>query len=209
MKDAKFTTAQNERFHRAVSISIIIIIMFLILYSVSLAWFGQRDENDSVLIVGNVALYVTTDINLANEPLEPNKLFTKTTKIKGNTNESNPNNIDAYIRAKIDTDIKDSVGKSIIIPEFTIANSANWVYNAEDNWYYYIGYINTETEATFNNFLRVSNDLVNLHAGEQIRITLTIHAIQREYQAYLGDPSWATAPQAWIDAIAPFDIVND
>lgn len=209
MKDAKFITTDSERFHRTVSISIIIIIVFLILYSVTLAWFGERDENNSVLIVGNVALYVTTDINFVGQPLEPNKLFNKTTSIKGNSNANDLNNVDAYIRAKIDTNIKDSANNSIIKPEFTIANQNNWIYNQEDNWYYFVGYINTEVEATFNNYLRVSNDLVNLHAGEQIRVTLTIHAIQRQYQAYLSEPTWSTAPLAWKTAIAPFDITND
>lgn len=203
MKDFKYASSfsqSEDRFYKAVSILIIAILTFLIFYFVSLSWFGESKTGSGVITTGKIAISVTTDLNFNGIFLEPNKTYSKSTTIIGSNEPGNENTNDAYIRVKFETNIKIN-NQNIIIP---IYDSQKWILG-EDGWYYYIGIVNKTTSATFNTALQVRSDLSNQHQNQTVIITLTVSAIQREFEAYKNDPDWSTAPTAWKNAIQIYD----
>ncbi len=205
MKNLKFVQFDNpeERFNRTVSILIIITMTFLIFYFVSLSWFGESDYEGGVITVGNIAVSVSTDLNFSGIYLEPNKTYSKQTTIIGSSAVDNENTNDAYIKVKLVTNPKVN-GENIITPVY---NTSNWVYDGSE-WYYYIGFINKTTSATFNTALKVNNNLTNELQNQELDITLTVYAIQRDFEAHKTDNDWKNAPTAWKTAIAAYDTTN-
>lgn len=205
MKNEHFVqyNSPEERFNRTVSVLIIMTMAFMIFYFVSLSWFGESDFEEGVLIVGNISLSVDTDLDFTGIYLEPGKTYTKDTVIIGNDNSEDLNTNDAYIRVKLETNVKVD-GNNIIVP---IYDEDDWIYDGAA-WYYYIGFINNTTSATFNTALQVIADLGNDLQNTQVEIALTVSAIQRDYQAHLTDDDWKNSPAAWKTAIATYDTTN-
>lgn len=203
LKFESYKQTPQERFNRSVSVLIITTLVFLILYLVTFSWFGEVDYGDQVVTVGNISVAVTTDLDFTGTYLEPNKIYNKSTTITGSTQSGDENTNDAYIKVKLETSITID-GNPIITP---IYNETNWVYDGSE-WYYYIGYINTTTPAVFNTQLQVSNELGNDLQGQSLTLTLTVSALQRDYEAYNYDTEWSSAPAAWLTAIATYDVTN-
>lgn len=186
----------EERFNRVVSLLIIITLCFLIFYFVTYSWFGSSDEASRVITIGNISIVVNTDLDFSGVYLEPDKVYNKSTTITGsNTADGNTN--DAFIKAKLESDLRIN-GENIILP---IYDTNKWIYDGSE-WYYYVGYINSTTTATFNSALQVTNLLTNNEKNQNIQLTLTIYSVQKDYQAYTADPDWTIAPQAWKDAVS-------
>lgn len=203
IKFESYKQTPQERFNRAVSTLIVGTLIFLILYLVTYSWFGETDYGDQVVTVGNISVAVTTDLDFTGIQLEPNKIYNKSTTIVGSTEVGDENTNDAYLKVKLETDVTVN-GENIILP---IYNDSEWIYDGSE-WYYYVGYVNTTTPAVFNTQLQVNNDLTNENQGQSITLTLTVYALQREYQAYNYDTEWSSAPAAWLTAIAPYDVTN-
>ena len=189
-----YKTTPQQRFNHAVSVLIILVMFLLLFYFITFSWYGGVDTEDKVITVGNISVAVTTDLDFSGIYLEPYKQYSKQTTIIGSSQAGDVNTNDAYIRVKFET--TQINGENIIIP---IYNASNWVYDSGTGWYYYIGIINQSTSATFNSALQVTTNLENQHQGTVVDITLTVDALQKEYNAYVT--TWADAPSSWVTAI--------
>lgn len=196
----------GAKFNKVISLLIIIILCFLIFYFVTSAWFGESETAKKVLIIGEVKLEVNADLTFDEEYLQPDKIYDNmptTIKCKNNTDE-------AYIKVKLETNYKVKEHNVVfpvlyVSPEDEAESKQTWIYSEQDECYYYVGYISDTKIATFNTGIYVTNDINNIDKNQPIEITITVYAIQRYYKAYSFASEWTFAPNAWKEAIKPYD----
>ncbi len=208
MENYKFTNYQQpeDRFTKSVSILTIIVLVYLILYVVTFAWFGESKLATSpTIVVGSIELDVTHNYDFGQNKLEPYKIYEDT-----ETTIKTVDVIDAYIKVKLETDktvtTPDSSTEFLVKPNFSEPN--DWKIGS-DGWYYYIGFINNTQQANFN--LQATRYLTVNDIGLPFEISLTIHAIQKDYldvsdfdntESELYE--WRNAPQEFLDYIDSF-----
>ena len=216
---------KQKSFYLYYSIAVILLLLTVIycVTTFTLAWF--RDESTasnpdtSVSIIATLDLDITTNFNLRNMVLSPDTTYTLDkdgqdigTYIK----TSAKHNVDgAYVRVKFTCDIKEltlyfNSSKFTTSTTYSTSVKDKWFYNATDDYYYYIGYID-DAGTQFNAGYYVSNTLVNegagasgyyvdngitnVTAGTSCQITLEFESIQRQYGA--SAEVWTTAPDVF------------
>ena len=197
----------GSKFNKMTSLLIIAVLCFLIFYFITSAWFGESEHAPKVFIVGDIDIEVETTLNIPGEILEPNKMYTgmpTTIKCAADTDE-------AYIKVKLTTDYQVD-NYHVVKPLLYIKNEdqangkQSWIYSSTDDCYYYVEFISPSEVATFNTGIIVTNGIDNVDKNQEVKMTLTVYAIQRYYSAYKSHEQWEGAPAEWLERIKPYDV---
>ena len=201
----------NNNMKKNVTSNILISIISLVIVALiglsSYAWFSSSDERNNVLILSDLDLNVKADLSFKNVALEPNKEYEKETTITLNEKSTN-----AFVKVKFECNA--FVGNSnekIVTPVLFVdenkQNSGEQTWIQAGDWFYYVGIINDNITIKFNTGLKVSNNLTNADAGKEVKLKLTVSAIQNSYGAYKEHEDWLDAPESWKTAIKKYENV--
>lgn len=174
------------------------------------------NPDPSVSIIGTLDLEITTNFNFRNLVLSPDTTYLVDkdgedigTYIK----TSEAHNIDgAYVRVRY-TSSRPELTLYFDSRYFTTATAYSeaqenhWVYNPDDDFYYYIGHIDDDF-TQFNAGYYVDNTIDNTKAGEDCQITLYFETIQRQYGASAHDADWSTSPKIFQDFVEKDGIIK-
>lgn len=207
------------KIYQVIGILVLCIALVLVTYNVTTAWFLDQSitsNKPNISIIGTVELDVTTNFDFYNLALAPDTIYTE---------DQLGNDIGTYIRTADATDIHNSTdNKAIYIRVKYITNRSEltlyfnpskyttattysssekekWVYNASDNYYYYLGAVG-DTAIQFNAGYAVDNTLSNEDSNDDVSISITVDAIQRPYGAYKEEVTWEDAPVIFKDFAA-------
>lgn len=213
----------NKKKFQIIGILFLCLMFIAIMSSITVAWFVDESETSNgepnITLIGDLELDVTTNFKFSNLALAPDTIYTTdqggndiATYLKTSANHD----IDgAYARVRYETTRK-LVGTTTEIDNLDIlslyfadnlttsttydnSSKNKWVYNEEDQFYYYLGGIYT-TNVMFNRGYRTSNTMTNEVANANVTITITVDSIQRQYGA--SDAVWTTSPQVFKDMVA-------
>lgn len=210
----------NKSLYQVIGITLLFVTLAFLFINTTLSWF--RDESitsngkPNIKVIGTIGLDVSTNFNIYNLTFAPDSIYVVdnlnqniATTIKTN----DKHNIDGcFVRIKFENvykDLKESDGTTprdlsvlslyfIKTPLYTPdvnyqqSNNNEWVYDDESGYYYYLGIVDNNL-VTFNDGYRINNRLDNSVKGEDVILTFTVEAIQRQYGAYTA--LWDDAPK--------------
>jgi len=218
-----FGTSNKYRY-QIFGILLLCISLIILMINTTIAWFKDESTTSNgdlnVTIIGTLALDVTTDFNFYNLALAPDRIYlTDNLGADIGTYLKTASGHDikgAYVRIKFETTRRNE-GESTFIDNSdllklyfgdgddnnlttnTTYNEADdktkWFYNEADDYYYYIGAVE-ETEIVFNKGYSTSNKMTNVEKNADVRINMTVEAIQRQYRAY--EKVWNNPPSIFI-----------
>lgn len=206
---------QKSKFDYGYYIILVALILVAFVWGVvrvTTSWFEDEsttsNPDSSVAVIGTLDLDITTNFDFRNLVLAPDTtyLLDKNNKDIGTyIKTSEEHNIDgAYVRVRFTSTRPELTlhfaGNYTTTNAYTSATENKWFYNASDDFYYYIGYID-DNDTQFNAGYYVDNTLNNSKAGEPCKITLYFESIQRQYGASASDESWQSAPQIFKDFV--------
>ena len=220
----KFTdNARKLKNSQILAIIIACLIFLAIISSITFAWLMDDSTTSNgdpdITLIGDLDLDVTTNFKFKNLALAPDTTYVVDqdgNDIATYIKTSDSHDIDgAYVRIKYettrrnvgDTDYIDNLDllQLYFVDNYTTSttydNSSRnkWVYNATDNFYYYLGGV-YGNNVMFNRGYKTTNIMTNVVANADITITLTVDSIQRQYGA--SDAVWTTSPQVFKDMVA-------
>lgn len=220
----KFTdNARKLKNSQILAIIIACLIFLAIISSITFAWLMDDSTTSNgdpdITLIGDLDLDVTTNFKFKNLALAPDTTYVVDqdgNDIATYIKTSDSHDIDgAYVRIKYettrrnvgDTDYIDNLDllQLYFVDNYTTSttydNSSRdkWVYNATDNFYYYLGGV-YGNNVMFNRGYKTTNIMTNVVANADVTITLTVDSIQRQYGA--SDAVWTTSPQVFKDMVA-------
>jgi len=196
--------AHFNKIYQLLAIVLLCVSLIILTYNSTVAWF--RDESitsnsaPNIKIIGTLGLDVTTNFNFYNLALAPDTTYLKDVNdsdIGTYIKVATEHNIDgAYVRVRYTCNRPELTlhFDSDMLTTITSPEDGSWVYNAGDNFYYYLGFIG-KSNTQFNAGYTVDNTLDNTDAYADVEIELYFETIQRQYGA--SSAVWTTSPDCF------------
>lgn len=208
----------RKSIYHIIGITLLCVTMAFLFINTTLSWF--RDDSTTsnapnIKVIGTIGLDVYTNFNIYNLTFAPDSIYTvdnQNNDISTTIKTSAKHNIDGcYVRIKFESIYKDILEEDGITPkdlsllslyfvtqplntpnaDYHSSNNNKWVYDDISDYYYYLGIVD-ENLVTFNDGYKINNRLDNSIKGEDIKLTFTVEAIQRQYGAHTA--LWEDSP---------------
>ena len=153
-------------------------------------------------VVGTIELETRTNFNFYNLTLAPDTIYTIDNlhqDIATYVNTTSNNDIlDVFVRIKFITNRSELAlyfdGNRTEDTTYSSACNNKWFYNSSDQYWYYIGTINS-SPTMFNAGYMVDNTLTNAKKSAEVEMTFIFEGLQKPYGAYREE--WTTAPNVF------------